>query len=482
MRYALPILLSLLLCGCPEPDPDEPEVVPPPCGRADLAAAPPPRDEPGVGLIAPVDIDRVEVDVEVDVEAEELRFVATVTFAVGEADALPVLQLMPLLESLSLDGAALDPTALSLREITDPPRTVALLPEALPPCSEHTMELSYTIVRANVEPATLPRLRFDAGEVWWSSAQEDGGPDSMLEVWLPGNLLFDRFDLELGVELLGTDQPHDLPANGAVEQVGDHSWQASFVGKQPHGPFWVLHPAAGVEQLLHDVSLPGGRTVTVDLRRFAHDDGVDLAASAEVAEFSLLEYDEHLGPYVHGDSYLAWLRTDGMDVSMEYDGATLSVPDALQHEMAHSWWARGIAPVSDHHGWMDEAVATWGTGGNPWVPSQVEVGEAGGRLLVGDDDWAGAQLGIAQYFQGAVVFAGIADRVGSVRLLEELRAFYDLHAPGPVSTEQLEQALYCALDEDVYVLDIFHNRVRGLDGYAPAPIEGYCAALPGSDR
>jgi hypothetical protein len=54
-----------------------------------------------------------------------------------------------------------------------------------------------------------------------------------------------------------------------------------------------------------------------------------------------------------------------------------------------------------------------------------------------------------------------------------LRAFYDLHAPGPVSTEQLERALYCALG-DPYVLDIFHNRVRGLDGWAEIPEEDFC--------
>jgi hypothetical protein len=476
MRYPLSIVaLALLLAGCPELEPEELLDEPPPCGRADLANAPPPRDEPGLGMIAAVDIDRVEVQVKVDADAEELRFTSVAHFAVGEADALPVMQFMPLLDELILDGATLDPTDLSVVVIAEPPRTIALLPEALPPCSEHTLEARYTVVREDVEPASLPRLRFADEQVWWSSAQEDGGPDQMLEMWLPSNLLFDRYDLELRVTLQGTGEPHDLAANGSVEALADGGWSVAFSGKQPHGPFWVLHPTVGVEQLLHDVALPGGRTVTVDLRRFESDEEVDLAASAAVAEFSLLEYDENLGPYLHGDRYLAWLRTD-MDASMEYDGATLTVPDALQHEMAHSWWARGLAPVSDHHGWMDEAAATWGTGGNPWVPSHVEVGQAGGRLLVGEDDWSGADLGIAQYFQGAVVFAGIADRVGSYRLLAELRAFYGLHAPGPVSTDDLERALFCAF-EDQYVLDIFHNRVRGLDGYAPEPVEGYCEGL-----
>jgi hypothetical protein len=165
-----------------------------------------------------------------------------------------------------------------------------------------------------------------------------------------------------------------------------------------------------------------------------------------------------------------------MSVSMEYEGATLSSPAALKHEMAHSWWGRGVAPVSEHHGWIDEAVALWGTGANPWLAAEVPTGTAGSRLLVGEDGWAGAFLGNVHYIQGALVLAGIADRVGSERLLESLRAFYDVHAPGPISTGQLMWHLYCDLD-DPYVLDVFHNKVAGLDGFPDPPSDGACSGL-----
>jgi hypothetical protein len=470
MRLLLLPLLALCLFGCPPIDPDEPTVTEP-CGRRDLGFAPPARDEAGVGLIAAVDIDRIEVDAVVDVAAERIDFVALLDFAVGEDEGLPVLQFLLEPDSFVLDGEAIG-GQLTRMTVSEPPRSLLVLPDVLAPCSEHSLEVAWSVVPGDVEPATLPHLRFAEDAAWWSSAQEDGSPDAMLEVWMPSNLIFDRFDLALDVQLVGSDQPHDLVANAPVEELGDGHWSVEFEDKQAHGPFWVLHRTDGVDVLEHVVDLPGGRQVTVELRAFTDDDGVDLAASAAVAELSLLLYDEHLGPYLHGDRYLAWLRSD-MSVSMEYDGATLSSPDALQHEMAHSWWARGVAPVSDHHGWMDEGVALWGTGGNPFVPVEVETGTAGARLLTGDDEWAGASLGTIHYVQGAVVLGGIAGRVGSENLMATLRAFYDLHAPGPVSTEQLERALYCALG-DPYVLDIFHNRVRGLDGWAEIPEEDFC--------
>ena len=459
-------LLSLSLCplllACEEPMEELPY-----CGREDLALAPPPREEAGFGSLVAVDFERLEVNAELDVEARDLRIEAWVSFVAPEHSGRPVFQLMAEDAEVRLDGVEV---ALETVVVSEPPRTLRVLPEALAACSEHELEVVHTVRSEDVEPAPLPRLQFDDGAVWWSSAQEDGEPDDMLEIWTPSNLLFDRFELALGVAVDG--QEHELVGNGAIVSEGPNRWTATFPRRQPHGFFWVLHEAEGVLGLTRPVGLPDGRTIEVELRSFAADAGVDLESSADVAEAALRQYDERLGPYVHGGEYLAWLRT-GMAVSMEYDGATLSSPGALEHEIAHSWWARGVAPVSDHHGWMDEGMAFWGTGVDPFAPSRVEAGVRGARLLAGEDDWSGAGLGLGDYVQGALVFSGIAHQVGVEALLEELRAFYGEHAPGPVSTDQLEQWLYCALEQQ-YVLDVFHNKVRGLDGFAEPASAEYC--------
>ena len=130
--------------------------------------------------------------------------------------------------------------------------------------------------------------------------------------------------------------------------------------------------------------------------------------------------------------------------------------------------------MADQHGWIDEGMAFWATGSTPFSPTEVPGGVRGARLLAGEDDWAGAGLGLGDYLQGSLVFAGLAHQVGVGALLEELRDYAADHAPGPISTDGLERRLYCAFPQ-AYVLDVFHSKVRGLEGFAdPAP-EGFCA-------
>ncbi len=457
-------LLALALVGCEEPEPP-----PPHCGSRDLGLAPPPRDEPDAGLISAIDLRQVDATVRIDPTAGDLRVEAFARFTASEHGGRPVFQLRDADAQVRLDGVAVQTEQL---RVSDPPRTLTLLPEALSPCSDHDLEVVSVVEPGDLLPGALPRLEFEGATAWWSSAQEDGMPDQMLELWMPSNLLFDRFALTLDVAIEGDE--HGLVANGDVQEVGENRWTVAFDEKQGHGFFWALFPEARVERLQHPVGLPEGRTVNVELLRFADDEGVDLAASAAVAQAAIQTYDERLGPYLHGDRYLAWMRS-GLDVSMEYDGATLSVPGALEHEIAHSWWGRGLSPVADQHGWIDEGMAFWATGADPFAPSAVPAGVRGARLLTGEDEWAGAGLGLGDYLQGALVFAGIAHQVGVEALLEELRAYAAQHAPGPISTDGLERRLYCAFEQPA-VLDLFHNKVRGLEGFAEAPDADFCRA------
>ena len=46
---------------------------------------------------------------------------------------------------------------------------------------------------------------------------------------------------------------------------------------------------------------------------------------------------------------------------MEYDGATTTCAPALEHEVFHSWFGRGVKPACASDGWIDEAMASWAT-------------------------------------------------------------------------------------------------------------------------
>ena len=346
-------ILAGAVTSCVEPGPEDPPRAPSPegpCDRADFNFAPAPRDGTAVGRIAPIDISDLQAEVTVAVADAALHVAATLDF-VAPPDGRPVLQFHPTADALLLDGDAI---ALIPLLVSTPARALVALPD-LEPCSAHTLTMQYSVPESALADAPLPTLEFEAGTVWWSSAQDDGVPNAMLERMLPSNLLFDRHPITLDVTLDGAGEDHALVANGLVEER-DTGWLVTLPSRQPHGSFWVLYPTAGVSRLDRVVALPGERDVTVELYAFDADAEVDLTANADLAEATLLEYDETLGPYLHGDRYLGWLRSD-LSVSMEYEGATLSTPGALQHEMAHSWYARGIAPVSEFHGWIDEGMA-----------------------------------------------------------------------------------------------------------------------------
>lgn len=53
---------------------------------------------------------------------------------------------------------------------------------------------------------------------------------------------------------------------------------------------------------------------------------------------------------------------------------------ALGHEIAHSWFARGVMPANGNAGWIDEAIASWRDQGYPTaaaLPARPPVNLAG---------------------------------------------------------------------------------------------------------
>jgi hypothetical protein len=86
--------------------------------------------------------------------------------------------------------------------------------------------------------------------------------------------------------------------------------------------------------------------------------------------FAELEAD--YGPWAH-ESFIAYGAGFG---GMEHAGATMTSFKALDHEMLHSYFAKGVMPSSGNSGWIDEAIASWRDRGyytspTPGVPANL---------------------------------------------------------------------------------------------------------------
>ncbi len=455
-----PLAIAVLLSGCtPEDDERIDFVIEPVCGISeDLLRAPQPLDTE-VGRIAAIDLLQVQADVTV-AEDGGLEVQAWSTFLVGEDEGLPVLELTPEPEIWLLDGVELSADQVLRTGISDPVRQVVVLDVDLERCSEHELEVRYPLPVGWMEdPNGQARLEHSDAGTWWSAGLEDDRSGRFLGMWMPSNLLFDRFDLELAIHVSGENV---LATTGESTPTAD-GWQIVWPRPvQSHSPFWVLSPAATTHSLTLDVDLDVG-PVTVEVYGDIPD---DLAEAADRTSQALTTYSADFGPYLHGDRFVMWIRDDRSS-SMEFDGATVTALSAIEHEVFHTWFGRGAAPVADIHGWVDEAIVSWGVDLMPYRAVPLDLESDPVLLAIGEDEWAGADLSVDTYVLGSYVFASIADRHGSDEVKEALGAFYVDWGGASYRSEDLEEHLTCWFDDDV-VRHAFRLRAYGLDG-APPP-------------
>src|SRR6202007_2624705 len=115
-------------------------------------------------------------------------------------------------------------------------------------------------------------------------------------------------------------------------------------------------PADLIELRRSAVTLPG-RERSLGLVCARHTDtDADLAACEADVRSCLVSLAARFEPWVHGDTFWAVLWGPGR--GMEYDGATTTSVGALEHEVFHSWFGRGVKPARAGDGWIDEAWTT----------------------------------------------------------------------------------------------------------------------------
>src|SRR5262245_2831864 len=90
------------------------------------------------------------------------------------------------------------------------------------------------------------------------------------------------------------------------------------------------------------------------------DGDTDLEMGGPEIQQYLVKNVTQIGPYSHGNRFTAYIW-ENQERSMEYDGAVTSNVAALEHEVFHSWYARGIKPASQNDGWIDEAWDNYNT-------------------------------------------------------------------------------------------------------------------------
>jgi hypothetical protein len=427
--------------------------------------APPARTVDGL-LAVPIDIQAIRAGLVFDGATASASGDATLDFVVGPTGGCPIFDLRQTVTGAWLDGAPLAPGQVAHHDLGGGSGAeLRVVAAALAAGSSHTLRLTYTLGPPQAPPAGRyrPALTWSAGpRLRLSFGFTDLGPGRYLESWLPANLIFDQFALELELRILNTAIAHVPITNGAVSPLGPNHWSLAFPARfTALSHLLELRAADTVASLTGGVTLPvSGTALAIEAWKPAGS-ALDLVAQVASLGSWLAANEASSGPYLHGSRFVAFLDGGGM----EYEGGTTSAPGALRHEAFHSWWGRGVKPAAQTDGWWDEAWTVYndlgGTGSRPFDFTEPPV------ELSSRNPWVRATPADA-YTGGERLFAGAAALVGAAGLHAHMRAFYAERSERPQTTAGLE-AFLVARSGAAELVDAFHRFVYGFDDPAPAP-------------
>lgn len=381
-----------------------------------------------------MDVSAVDARLSFDCAHRRARGAALVRFS---SDGRPLLfDLRQRVTSAAVDGEQLEPSVVA--PLATGVRQIALALDD----GDHELALEYDVATPGCADAVplgwtqqQPGIVFD----FWMS---DLHPGRYLEMWVPAPLCHDQFALTLEVEV-DAATPHNVFSNGRVSPGADGMHKVSYPAHFTSlSPMLVVAPVGRYDQIS---SKEDG--ITLETFKLAGPE-IDLAASHVTVAEHLAHNRGRFGDYVHGTHFLTYLW--GSTRGMEYDGGTTTSVAALEHEVLHAWFGRGIKPACASDGWIDEAFTTWYTADPPRP-----------RQWAQPFDWSEPPLVLRPasplarytpreaYSAGARFFAGLASVLGVDGLTDAMGALYRQRRGGFLSTDDLEHHLSEAAGSDL---------------------------------
>ncbi len=328
----------------------------------------PPDFETKNGRSIFVDFKSAQYDVTYNVKSRQTSVKSTIRFVADKAGN-PIFDLIPAASNAKIDG-----NPVSIIESTAPNGSTHRQVNSIVEAGEHVLELENSF-KENVRYNLFTRK---VSSAFWIRDLKDR---KFLEQYVPSNFEFDQYQITMNVQFAGTKTAkQDIYTNGTVTQTSPNSYQ-------------IIYPDYFTVSCLYLHITPKGQKKRIDFT-YKSIDGRDLPVTVytswwshprkfkKEAERIFKEFEADYGPWGHNGlvAYETFPGTGGM----EHAGATQTSVAALDHEMLHSYFAKGIMPANGNSGWIDEAIASWRDYGYQRKPLP---------------DFSGSNLGIGSEYQ-----------------------------------------------------------------------------------
>lgn len=311
----------------------------------------PPAFAFGPNLAVPVSLSAVEYSLRVDIAQRTIFVTARLEFEVTQTGC-PIFDMVPPPVRVRLDGQEID---LARWRVVIPPDALTqlrVLEQSVASGATHQLVIDYQL---------WDSVAFENGGVRIAFFMTDLMDRGYLERFGPANLEFDQTPVRLHVSLNDDSAGHRVFANGnVVKEEGAAVWHVTYPGyftcsscffHLTNRPFEVH---TGVYRSIDDREIP--------YKVYGASSSALTDAFALVPD-AMADMESTFGSYAHEQMLIYFIADE--PGGMEYAGAAMTGPAALRHEIAHSWFARGVMPANGNAGWIDEAIATWHGNGFP---------------------------------------------------------------------------------------------------------------------
>lgn len=313
----------------------------------------PPDFESEIGRAVFVDFKTAQYDVNYNVFWKKTSVKSTIVFT-AEKTGKPLFDLIPDPKNATLDGQPV-----RIIETTAPDGSKLRQVDAVVEPGEHTLVMENSF-RESVRYSYLTR---QVSSAFWI---RDLKYRKFMEQYIPSNFEFDQYQMTMNVKFDGVATARqDIYTNGKITQTSPNSYQ-------------IVYPEYYTVSCPYFHTTPKGRMKRIDFS-YKSIDGRDIPITvygpwwSRPARFQaesikvMKELEADYGPWGH-DSLTAYETLPGTG-GMEHAGATQTSLPALDHEMLHSYFAKGVMPANGNSGWIDEAIASWRDKGYQRVPT-----------------------------------------------------------------------------------------------------------------
>jgi len=310
---------------------------------ANLHLSPPDFDS-SYGHAVFVDFKNATYNITYDLINEVTVVKSKITFE-AQGTGKPLFDLVPKPDSVKLDGHRVKQHLISFPGGVSKLRQLAV---AVAP-GIHTLEI-VNVIDTNVS------FHRDFGVVSSAFWIRDLNDRLFLEQYIPSNFEYDQYQMTFNVNFKGIKKANqDFYTNGKITKKSPVSWSIEFPEYFTVScPFYHLTPKGWMKRLDFNYQSISGREFPITVYSPWKSRTKKFRPEA-IRVMKELEAD--YGPWAHPSfiAYGTFMNTGGM----EHSGATATSFGALDHEMLHSYFAKGVMPANGDSGWIDEAIASW---------------------------------------------------------------------------------------------------------------------------